>query len=88
MELTTAQQILVIFLVTALGIFLVLGIVIAALVIRLLATLRIIAGKAEHLIESAEAVGNVFKTAAGPLGVFRFLHGVMDMVRAKQDKEK
>jgi uncharacterized metal-binding protein len=87
MELSTTQQILVIFLSTALAIFLVLSIIIAAMVIRLLKTLRLIAGKAEKLVESAEAVGHVFKTAAGPLGIFRFLHGVMDMVRAKQDKD-
>jgi hypothetical protein len=88
MELSTAQQILVIFLATALAIFLVLSIVIAAMVIRLLKTLRLIADKAEHLVESAEAVGNVFKNAAGPLGVFRFLHGLMDTVRSKQDNDK
>jgi hypothetical protein len=88
MELSTTQQVLVIFLSTALGIFLVLAIVIAAMIIRLLKTLRLIAGKAEHLVESAEAVGNVFKTAAGPLGILRFLHGVMDTVRSKQDNDK
>lgn len=88
MELSTTQQVLVIFLSTALAIFLVLAIVIAAMIIRLLKTLRLIAGKAEHLVESAEAVGQVFKTAAGPLGIFRFLHGVMDTVRSKQDNDK
>jgi hypothetical protein len=88
MELSTTQQILVIFLSTALAILLVLSIIIAAMVIRLLKTLRLIADKAERLVESAEAVGSVFKNAAGPLGVFRFLHGLMDTVRAKQDNDK
>jgi hypothetical protein len=83
MELSTAQQILVIFLSVALGIFLVLAIVIAAMAIKLIATIRVIAGKAEHLIESVESVGNVFKKAAGPFSIFRFLHGVMDTVQKK-----
>jgi hypothetical protein len=88
MELSTAQQILVIFLSTALAIFLVLAIVIAVMAIKLLGTLRMIADKAEHLVESAEAVGNVFKKAANPMGVFRFLHGIMDTMRDKQGKNK
>jgi hypothetical protein len=83
MELSTAQQILVIFLSVALGIFLILAIVIAAMAIKLIATIRVIAGKAEHLIESVESVGNVFKKAAGPFSIFRFLHGVMDTVQKK-----
>lgn len=88
MELSTAQEVLVIILSTALAIFLVMAIVVAAMVIRLLATLRLIADKAERLVESAEAVGNVFRTAAGPLGIFRFLHGLTDMARSKQDNDK
>jgi hypothetical protein len=88
MELTTAQQILVIFLSTALGLLLLLAIVIAVMAIRLLMTLRLIINKAEHLIESAEAVGNVFKKAATPMGVFHFLQGVVDMARRKHDNDK
>jgi hypothetical protein len=88
MELSTAQQILVIFLSAGLAIFLVLAIIIAAMAIRILMTLRMIADKAERLVESAEAVGNIFKNTAGPLGVFRFLHGVLDTVRSKHDNDK
>lgn len=89
MDLSTAQQILVIVLASALAIFLVLSIVAAVFIIRLIQTLRLIADKAEKVVESAEAVGDVFKRAAGPLGVFKFLRHVVDMVgQHKQDKEK
>lgn len=88
MELSTAQQILVIFLSTTLAILLVLSIVIAAMIIRLLKTLRLMVDKAERLVESAEAVGAVIKNAAGPLGLFRLLHGIIDMARSKQGNDK
>jgi hypothetical protein len=86
MELSTAQQVLVIFLSVALGVFLILAIVIAAMVIKLIATIRVIAGKAEHLVESVESVGNIFKKAAGPFSIFRFLHGIVDTVQSKSKK--
>lgn len=87
MELTTAQQILVVVLAAALAVFLVLAIVVLVLIIRLVATLKMVAQKAEKLVESAEAVGEVFKKAAGPVGVLRFARGLFEMVsKHKQSK--
>jgi len=80
MDLSTAQQILVVVLSSMLALFLILGIVAVVCIIRLVQTLRMIAGKAEHLVQSAEAVGDAFKRAAGPLGVFRFVRNIADMV--------
>ena len=88
MELSTAQQILVIILASALAVFLVLSIAIAILIIRLLTTLRMVADKAEKFVESAEAVGEIFKNVAGPVGVFKFLRGLVHTVHSKQDKNK
>lgn len=89
MELNTAQQILVVVLATALAIFLVLAIVAAIFIIRLLQTLRLVADKAEKVIESAEAVGDVFKKAAGPLGALRLIRTLIDTVgEHKQHKDK
>lgn len=89
MDLSTAQQILVVVLASALAIFLILGIVLAVLVIRLLQTLRVVAGKAEQLVESAEAVGEVFKRVAGPVGIFKFVRSIVDMVaQHKHNKGK
>ncbi len=89
MDLSTAQQILVVILSCALALFLVLGIVAAVLVIRLVQTLRMIASKAEHLVDTAEAVGDAFKRAAAPVGVFKFIHNIADMVsQHKHNKEQ
>lgn len=89
MDLSTTQQIILIILASALAIFLILSIVIAVMIIRLIATLRLIANKAEHLIESAEHVGEIFKAATNPVGVFRFVQGLFDtMSKRKRTKDK
>lgn len=89
MDLSTAQQILVVILSSALALFLILGIVAVIFVIRLVQTLRMIADKAEHIVQSAEAVGDAFKRAAGPLGVFRFVRNIADMVsRHNHNRDK
>lgn len=91
MDLSTAQQILVVVLATALAIFLVLSIVIAILIIRLVKTLQGVAERAEHLVASAEAVGDVIKNAAGPVTVLRFVRSMVDLVathkKASEHKE-
>jgi hypothetical protein len=84
MELSTVQQILLSILAAALALFLILSIAIAVMVIRLLKTLRTVAEKAERVVESAEAVGDVFKKAAGPLGIFRLIQGIID--HSRKDK--
>lgn len=89
MDLNTTQQILVVVLASALAIFLVLSIVAVALVIRLLATLRMVANKAERIVESVESIGDAFKKTAGPLGIFRFVKSMVDVVHNHgQDKQK
>lgn len=85
MDLSTSQQILVIFLSTALAVLLVLAIAVAIAVLKLVKTLREIAAKAEKVVESAEAVGEVFKKAAGPLGLLRFLANMVEMVKHKAE---
>jgi len=87
MELTTVQQILLIILTTALAVFLILAIVVAVMIIKLVKTLRMIADKAEKVVITAENVGEVFKQAATPLGVLRFVQGLVDVV-AKHKKGK
>ena len=88
MDLSTTQQVLLVILGSALAVFVVLAIVVTVLVIRLLVTVRLITAKAERLIESAEAVGQVFKKASGPVGIFNVLKGAFDMVQQhKRNKE-
>ena len=88
MDLSTTQQTLLIILGSALAVFIVLAIVIAVLVIRLLAAVNLIAAKAEKLIESAEAVGQVFKKASGPVGIFNVIKGAFDMVQQHKRSNK
>lgn len=89
MELTTVQQILLIILAAALAIFLIVGIAISIMIFRLLKTLDQIAEKAEKVVESAEAVGDVFRRAAGPLGFLRFLQSILEAVsKHKTNKSK
>lgn len=90
MDLSTSQQILVIILSTALGVFLILAIVIATMVIQLLTKLRRLADKAEHVVQSAENVGEIIKNVITPMSAVRFGHSIFNMVikHAKHSKEK
>lgn len=85
MELSTVQEVLLSILAAALALFLALSIVIAVFIIRILKTINVITDKAERFVESAEAVGDVLRNASGPIGVFRFLHGVMEASKRKKD---
>lgn len=86
MELSTVQQIILIILASALALFLVLAVVVTVMIIKLIKTLRLIADKAERVVESAESVGAIFKKAAAPAGVFHFVQGIVDMaIKHKKD---
>ena len=88
MDLSTTQQILLVILGAALAIFIILSIVVAVLVIRLLQSIRLITAKAEKVIESAEAAAEVFKNASGPIGIFKVVKNMFDMVQQhKRNKE-
>lgn len=88
MDLTTTQQVLLIILSAALAILLVLAIAVAILIIQLLRTLRQVAQKAEHVVESAEEVGDVFRRAAGPLGALKFLQSVIEAAVKHRNSQK
>ena len=86
MGLTTAEQIILIILAAALAIFIILGIIALVYIIKLVASLRHIARKAEQVVESAEAVGSVLKNASGPLALFRFLGNIVETLQ-RHNKE-
>lgn len=88
MELSNAQQILVIFLSSALAIFLILGIVIAVLAIRILKSLRRISQSAEHVVQTAESVAMTLKDATSPVGIFKFIRYVTELVSDRTGKGK
>jgi hypothetical protein len=80
MDLSTAQQVLVVILATALAVSLVISIVIGIMVIKLVRHVRQVVEKAEHAIASAEAVGEIIRNTAGPIGVLRVMRTVFKMV--------
>ncbi len=90
MLMNTAEQILVIILASALAVFLVLAIIIAAQLIRLVKTLNVLADKAQDFVDSAEKTAEMVRGAVGQLSVMRFVQNVVNMVqkRAKKDNNK
>jgi len=86
--MTTAEQILVVFLSTALAIFLVIAIIAGIQTIKLLKTLQSVATKAESFVTSAEAVGQVVKQTIGALSLSRFAKGVANFVHNKQTEQQ
>lgn len=86
--MSTAEQILVIFLSSALAIFLVIAIIAGVYAIRLLKTINRVAVKAEGFVNSAEAVGDILKQTAGALSITRIAKGVVNFVHHKQSEGK
>jgi hypothetical protein len=85
--MNTTFDILVIALSALLGLFLILSIIVAVVVLKLVASVRRIAAKGEQVVDSAEAAAELFKKAAGPLGVLKTITNIMEAV-AKHKRAK
>jgi hypothetical protein len=85
--MNTTEQIMLVILAGALALFLIVGIVAVVALIRLLKTLQLVANKAEHFVDSAEAVGSMVGRTVGRLSLIRFLKMIIDFVTSK-DKKK
>lgn len=79
-------HILVIVLSVLLGIFLVLSIVAATMVVKLIKTLRQIVAKGEQLVDAAEEIGNTFRRNAGAAALIKML--VSFITKAYKSKNK
>jgi cell shape-determining protein MreC len=75
-----AEQILVIFLSTALAIFLVLGIVLLVFCIKIARHVRTIMEKAEAITDKAESVAEFVERAATPVAIGRIVAKVTEAV--------
>jgi hypothetical protein len=82
-----AYNILVIVLSTLLGIFLILSIIAAVMVVRLIKTLRLIVAKGEQLVDAAEEIGNAFRKNAGAAALIRMVLSFAGNMR-KSSKRK
>lgn len=89
--MNTAEQIILLILAGVLLVFLALAITAIIFVLRLIATLRRIADKAEYAVDSAtNSVGSILemlKKASGPMTILSFVKNIVDVVsKRKADK--
>lgn len=78
--MNTTFDILVIVLGSLLGIFLIITIIASILVLKLVKSLRLVVAKGEHLVDSAEEIGETFKRNAGAVGMIRMVMKFMNTV--------
>lgn len=78
-----ALTVLVIILSSALAVFLVLAIFVIIKVLQIVNHLKRITEKAEHIVDSAETVGDFFKSSAQSMSIGRMLAHVYETVRKK-----
>lgn len=83
----TATIIIMLILAGTLAVFLTLAIIAIVQILRLIKTINRVTDKAEHLIENASNVGDIFKSAAGPISALRILQNIISTVnKIKRDK--
>jgi len=78
-----AQEILVIFLSTTLAIFLLLGIMLLVICIKIANHIKRISEKAEAITDRAEDIADFFSKAGTPLAVGKIISSVTDMIRKR-----
>ncbi len=89
MDMNTSEQVLVIFLSSALAVFLLVAIIATIKLIQILNHIKRITEKAEQLADKAEAVGEFFRKSAGPIAVGKLLSNIVETVfKRKQGKRR
>lgn len=83
-----AQEILVIFLSTALAIFLTLSIVLLVICIKIANHIKHISEKAEVITDKAEDIAEFFGKAATPLAVGKLITVISDVFRGNNGKKR
>ncbi len=83
-----AEQILVVFLSTALAVFLFLAIIATIKIIKILNHLKSISAKAEKIANTAETVGEFIKYTAGPVAIGKFFSNINEAVHRHSKKTK
>jgi hypothetical protein len=82
-----AQEILVVFLSTALALFLVLGIILLVLCIKIANHIKHISEKAEHITDRAEDIADFFSKAATPMAIGKIITSIKDAVTGKGKRQ-
>jgi hypothetical protein len=84
--MNTTFDVLVIVLSCLLGIFLILAIITAVLILKLVSSLRSIVVKAEQLADDAGAIGETLRRNAAAFSVAKLFADFVGSVRGKKDK--
>lgn len=84
----TAAEILIIILASVLTIFLIAAITVLVLVVKILKKVKHITATAENVVDSAEAVGEVFRSASGPLALFKVVYNIVDKAKHQRKSSK
>ena len=79
--MNTTFDILVIVLSSLLGIFLIISIVTAVLVYKLVKALRGVVAKGEHLVDSAEEIGEALRRNAGAVSLLKMVMKFISKVK-------
>lgn len=72
--------VLVVILSVTLTIFLIVAILFLIALLKFVSYLRIVAGKAEHIVENVDTATTALKNVAGPLAAGKFFANIIDMV--------
>lgn len=83
-----AQEILVVFLSTALAIFLLLSIILLVIIIKIANHVKSIIEKAETVADRAEDIADFFSKAATPLAIGKIIASVKDAFTSRSNKRK
>lgn len=86
MHIDSAESILVIITSAVLVIFLLVAIVATIYIVKVAKNIRHVVGKAEDVVESAEAVTDAFKNVGGPLAAFKLMRNIVHVVNKAQRK--
>lgn len=81
-----AESILVIIVSVTLTIFLIAATILVLMAVKVFGTIKRITEKAEHLTDTAEAVGEMIQKSAGPVAVSRVLFTIFDSVKKRSKK--
>lgn len=86
MDLNTTQQVLLIILSSFLALFLVTGIVLGVMVIKIMRHIKHITEKAEQIADKAESVTTFFQQTAGPAAMAKLVSNIMHTIREHKGK--
>ncbi len=83
-----AQEILVVFLSAALALFLVLGIVLLSILIKIAQHIKRVSEKAEAISDKAENVAEFLASAATPIFAGKVVSNIMETVFGRNDAKR